>query len=335
MAIEARPGCIHVVIEIPRGSRNKYEIDHGTGRVFLDRRLFMKFTAFTGCPDPANVAKALAEDGVDGALYLDANDPQGVGIIAVAEDPEYFVTTLRSLFNRGPFVSLVHRPEFDMLGRTYSIGYEPDLEDTLLVKPRQKLLNPDAHWAVWYPLQRAKKFQALPADHQRRILAEHADGSVRLITGEPLPPGWLGKPWACWQGYQRAQGELLLFTDADTRHDDTLLGHAVGAMHARAADMVTVLPRQLLGSFWERLVLPQFGAPTVAGARTTYRSFVGTQELVVVIDAIPCNDTVSGERFESTATVTGMFSTSNSRIASMPRSGNAIMRADLIARATR
>jgi putative lipoprotein len=47
-----------------------------------------------------------------------------------------------------------------------------------------------------------------------------------------------------------------------------------------------------------------YRVPTVAGTRTTYRSFVGTQELVVVIDTIPCNDTVSGERFESTATVT-------------------------------
>ena len=54
-----------------------------------------------------------------------------------------------------------------------SIGYEPDLEDTLLIKPRQKLLNPEFAWAVWYPLQRSKKFQTLPADHQRRILAEH------------------------------------------------------------------------------------------------------------------------------------------------------------------
>src|SRR6266542_3988407 len=37
---EPAEGCVHVVIEIPRGSRNKYEIDHTTGTVFLDRRLF-------------------------------------------------------------------------------------------------------------------------------------------------------------------------------------------------------------------------------------------------------------------------------------------------------
>lgn len=89
-----------------------------------------------------------------------------------------------------------------------------------------------------------------------RILEEHSKGGLRIVSGEPLPAGWLGKPWACWQGYQRASGELLLFTDADTRHDDALLGHAVGALRNRDVDMVSVLPRQLLVSFWERLIMP-------------------------------------------------------------------------------
>ena len=141
--------------------------------VSLDRRLFMKFTAFTGCADTAEASAALAAAGVEGALYLDANDPKGIGLIVVSEDPDYFVSTLRAVFNAPPFSSLMHKPEFDMLGRTYSIGYEPDLEDTLLIKPRSKTLNPAYPWAVWYPLQRSKKFQTLPEDHQRRILAEH------------------------------------------------------------------------------------------------------------------------------------------------------------------
>jgi uncharacterized membrane protein len=47
-----------------------------------------------------------------------------------------------------------------------------------------------------------------------------------------------------------------------------------------------------------------YRAPAVAGTRTTYRSFVGTQELVVVIDALRCNDTLNGEQFDSTVTVT-------------------------------
>jgi chlorite dismutase len=139
----------------------------------LNRRLFMKFTAFGGCTNPQEAADTLAAAGIEGVLYLDANDPQGIGIVTPAEDPDHFVTKVRDTFNRPPFSAYTHKPEFDMLGRSYSIGYEPDLEDALLQKPRQKLLNPKFPWAVWYPLQRSKKFQTLPADHQRRILAEH------------------------------------------------------------------------------------------------------------------------------------------------------------------
>jgi chlorite dismutase len=155
----------------------------GGQEIALDRRLFMKFTAFGGCADERDAITALAEDGVDGALYLDANDPQGIGVIAAAEDPDYFVTTLRALYNRRPFAALTHKPELDMLGRTYSIGYEADLEDTLFTKPRGKLLNPAHRWAVWYPLQRSKKFQTLPAEHQRRILAEHGSLAKRYGAG--------------------------------------------------------------------------------------------------------------------------------------------------------
>lgn len=139
----------------------------------LDRRLFMKFTAFGGCKDPRAAAESLAAAGIEGVLYIDANDPQGIGVVTPHEDPEHFVTRVRDAFNSEPFASFTHKPEFDMLGRSYSIGYEPDLEDALLKKPRQKLLNPKFPWAVWYPLQRSKKFQTLPPDHQRRILAEH------------------------------------------------------------------------------------------------------------------------------------------------------------------
>ncbi|HET9986837.1 MAG TPA: glycosyltransferase family 2 protein [Longimicrobiales bacterium] len=89
-----------------------------------------------------------------------------------------------------------------------------------------------------------------------RALAARSPVPVTVITGEPLPPGWFGKPWACAQGVRRARGELLLFTDADTRHDDDLLGHAVGALDAERADLVTALGRQELCTFWERLVMP-------------------------------------------------------------------------------
>jgi chlorobactene glucosyltransferase len=89
-----------------------------------------------------------------------------------------------------------------------------------------------------------------------RLLARRSRISVKVIETPPLPPGWIGKCWACHTGYQQARGELLLFTDADTRHDDELLPLAVGALQSCDAGMVTVLPRQIVESFWERVVLP-------------------------------------------------------------------------------
>ena len=70
-------GCIHVVIEIPRGSRNKYEIDHDTNRVYLDRRLF---TATTYPADYGFIPDTLGGDGdpLDALVLLD--DPVYPGV---------------------------------------------------------------------------------------------------------------------------------------------------------------------------------------------------------------------------------------------------------------
>lgn len=148
--------------------------------IALDRRLFMKFTAFLGAAEEA--AEALAESGLEGAVYRDVNNPEGVGIMVLAENPAVFVTTLRNRFNAGPFRSMIHRPEFDMLGRTYSIGYEPDLEEVLFDRPRRRILDPELCWAVWYPLQRSKVFYRLSDDRQRAILGEH--GGIGRRYGE-------------------------------------------------------------------------------------------------------------------------------------------------------
>lgn len=148
--------------------------------VSLDRRLFMKFTAFRGSARGA--AQALARSGFEGAVYRDVNDPKGIGTIVLAEDPTVFVTSLRDRFNEGPFGIMAHQPEFDMLGRTYSIGYEPDLEEVLFNRPRRRILDPELCWAVWYPLQRSKAFYRLSDERQRAILGEH--GGIGRRYGE-------------------------------------------------------------------------------------------------------------------------------------------------------
>ena len=81
MSKQPRDGCIHVVIEIPRGSRNKYEIDHDTGKVFLDRRLF---TATTYPADYGFIPNTLGGDGdpLDALVLLEDSTFPGVWVEA-------------------------------------------------------------------------------------------------------------------------------------------------------------------------------------------------------------------------------------------------------------
>ena len=79
---------------------------------------------------------------------------------------------------------------------------------------------------------------------------------VRLVRGAELPAGWFGKQWALVQGYRVARGELLLFADADTRHEPELIARAVTALATERADLFSVIPRQDMVTFWERLIQP-------------------------------------------------------------------------------
>lgn len=90
----------------------------------------------------------------------------------------------------------------------------------------------------------------------RAVDAGNAD-FIRVVEGAPLPEGWLGKPWACHQGALAATGELLLFTDADTWHGPQLLRRSVVALRQDDAHILSIAGRQLMLSFWERLVQPQ------------------------------------------------------------------------------
>ncbi len=97
-------------------------------------------------------------------------------------------------------------------------------------------------------------------DHTGKILAElaKADNRLKIISGQPLPSEWLGKHWACHQLYREADGELLLFTDADTVHAPDTLRCAMASLQAEKADMLSIIPRHKLGSLAEKLIMPIF-----------------------------------------------------------------------------
>ena len=69
-------------------------------------------------------------------------------------------------------------------------------------------------------------------------------GKITLVQGAPLPEGWMGKAHACYQGYARAKGSWLLFTDADTEHAAYLLSGVMAAVSERRASVATVIGQQ-------------------------------------------------------------------------------------------
>jgi chlorite dismutase len=147
--------------------------------ISLDRRLFIQFLAFGDCRDTDTIIEKLEQADIDGTLYVDINDPHGVGFVTMDQNPDFFVSRLRDLLNQGPFTQLSAKPEYTMLGRTYSFGYEPDLEEALINEPRRRILERELPWGIWYPLQRVKSFENLPEDEQRAVLGEHGKVGFR------------------------------------------------------------------------------------------------------------------------------------------------------------
>ncbi|MFC4454370.1 glycosyltransferase [Deinococcus sonorensis] len=77
-----------------------------------------------------------------------------------------------------------------------------------------------------------------------------------VLPGQPLPDGWLGKPWACWQLAQQARGEVLIFTDADVFWEPGALDAILHELERTRADLLSVWPRQQTRSLGERLLVP-------------------------------------------------------------------------------
>jgi chlorite dismutase len=133
----------------------------------------MQLHVFTGAGDDKALVAALEQRRVEAVLYADLHDPRGVGVLVMTEDPVLFATGLRGLLGSEPFAALTRRPGLTMLGRSYASGFEPDLEDWLLARPRRTVLNPAWPWAIWYPLRRSGAFARLAPQEQAAILREH------------------------------------------------------------------------------------------------------------------------------------------------------------------
>ncbi len=177
MALDIRQREDDEIIDLTEKGRSA-----GGEVISSDRRLFMQFMAFGECRDTGRLVQALVDARLPAVLYEDINDPRGVGLLILSEEPDYFLGPARQFLNTEPFAGLTPKPEYTMLGRTYAIGYEQDLQRTLIDRPRQRVLDPALPWVIWYPLRRAGSFEQLSAQEQRTILMEH--GGIGRAFGE-------------------------------------------------------------------------------------------------------------------------------------------------------
>ncbi|MEL7496029.1 MAG: chlorite dismutase family protein [Planctomycetota bacterium] len=165
----------------------------------LNRRLFMQFMAFRN-GNGQQVANRFRDANVQAVLYQDVNDPRGYGVLVYCLDPAYLIDVIQPILQEA---SINHeagqlQEEFTMLGRTYSIGYESDLEDVLVHRPCRRVCDPATPWAVYYPVRRSGAFERQPIGEQRKMLMEHggighAFGKAGLATDIRLAGHGLNK----------------------------------------------------------------------------------------------------------------------------------------------
>lgn len=90
--------------------------------------------------------------------------------------------------------------------------------------------------------------------------AEQNDARLRVILGTDLPNGWTGKNWACHKLAQVAEGDILIFTDADVQWKSTqALNSLITQMNEAKVDMLTVWSTQITQTYAERLTVPLMG----------------------------------------------------------------------------
>lgn len=172
------PAAAPKLAGLPDIDMNEYGGKKDGQRQAMDRRLFMQLLVFDVQQDvhpdaiAERLSKALTTSVQGHVVYADANAPRTLGLLTWSEEPADFVTKVRPVILAE--TALVQRPEFTMVGRTYSTGHEPDLAHVLLKRPIEYATNASWPWHVWYPLRRTGAFTRLAPEEQSHILREHA-----------------------------------------------------------------------------------------------------------------------------------------------------------------
>jgi len=163
----------------------------------------------------------------------------------------YFLAYMTKSFRQSPRLETFDRTNIRRFPQV-SVIMPARNEERYIVRCLDSLLGQD------YPSFEIIAINDSSTDRTGEIIKAYAgkDSRVIHIDASPKPEGWTGKNWACYQGYLHARGELLMFTDADSRHLPSTMSLAVGHVVSQNLDALTAVPRLICNDFWTKMTMP-------------------------------------------------------------------------------
>ena len=166
----------------------------------------------------------------------------------------FFLYMLRSL-KKSPKLE-----SFNHLQNRTNDNYLPKVSIILPARNEEKYISKclDSLFEQDYPNFEIIAVNDSSSDKTAEIMYKYQNKSsiLTVLNAGFKPAGWIGKNWACHQGYLRANGEIFLFTDADTIHSPSVLSLAIEHLIEQKLDALTVIPRLLCQDIWTKITLP-------------------------------------------------------------------------------
>jgi len=160
------------------------------------------------------------------------------------------IKSMLRTFNESPFLDKFEKKEHEK--PRVSVILPARNEEKFIEKCLNSLLNQD------YDNYEIITINDSSTDSTGNIIKEYSKKFPKIISvdAKPKPDGWIGKNWACIEGYKKASGDLLLFTDADTVHTSSVISLAVSHLLSLELDALTVIPRMLCLDKITKITLP-------------------------------------------------------------------------------
>jgi chlorobactene glucosyltransferase len=179
-----------------------------------------------------------------------------------------------ALLTASSYCALIGLPRLKMLpkeagrsAQTVSIILPVKNEADTLMESLESLVG------LEYPGKEIIAVYGESTDGTRQIL-DRFTGRIRILPETERPAGWVGKSWACHQGFLNSTGEILLFTDGDVTFVSEALSAAVSYLEQGDVDLLSCWPRMVTRAPSERVLLPvgifmlSLGITTVATTKT-------------------------------------------------------------------